>query len=176
MTTTLMILAGCKGAGKSSLLDMAYRQNIALFGADCAALLQAHNPGRYPEQKIFIDALNWQTHFQGRHIPSLRELPTLPPTMIIHLDLYRLLTTMAWRISEDGASLSHLKIRIPRSDTDLLNIAHNDAHGPEVYGLCPRWSEFRPDQAQAQMRVLRQPPPQMDKLGLAGPGHHCPIG
>lgn len=57
MTSTLMILAGSKAAGKSSLIDMAYRQNIALFGPDCAALFRAHNPDRFPKQKIFIDAL-----------------------------------------------------------------------------------------------------------------------
>lgn len=88
----LFVLAGCRAAGKTTLLAHALRNRIPIFGKQCDAYFQATNiPSAFPEwafrpQQI-LDRGFW---FSEGDISFLARVDELPQHVVIHIDLLSL--------------------------------------------------------------------------------------
>lgn len=90
--STLLIVAGSCGSGKSTILRAAYQQNLPLFGAEEAETFASTN--RDPsgmEFDDFSEALSRQSFFQASHLKRLNREADLPASVLMHLDLYQIL-------------------------------------------------------------------------------------
>ena len=131
--STLFLVAGPCGSGKSSVIKTAVQADLALFGDDLRAEFRgsvSDRSGR--EYDDYSLALKRQSCFQASHVKRLSRESTLPSGLLLHLDLYQILRGIDasyWpkglkrkvqRCSDDSDVLSK------RSFEDLLKPRQND--------------------------------------------------
>ena len=131
--STLFLVAGPCGSGKSSVIKTAVQADLALFGDDLRAEFRGavlDRSGR--EYDDYSLALKRQSCFQASHVKRLSRESTLPSGLLLHLDLYQILRGIDasyWpkglkrkvqRCSDDSNGLSK------RSFEDLLKPRQND--------------------------------------------------
>lgn len=90
---TLLILAGCSAAGKSTLLKAALEARLPIFGEVADPLFRTLSiPSRLPESRLsFEQTLAERTWFQAIHLSALDALPVLPDVVVLHVDLLNVL-------------------------------------------------------------------------------------
>ena len=131
--STLFLVAGPCGSGKSSVIKTAVQADLALFGDDLRAEFRGAVSDRSGcEVDDYSLALKRQSCFQASHVKRLSREPTLPSGLLLHLDLYQILRGIDasyWpkglkrkvqRCSDDSDGLSK------RSFEDLLKPRQND--------------------------------------------------
>jgi len=93
---TLLILAGCSAAGKSTLLKAALELQLPIFGEAADPLFQTLSvPSRFPESLLsFEQTLAERTWFQAIHLNALDALPELPEVVVLHVDLLNVLALL----------------------------------------------------------------------------------
>jgi hypothetical protein len=92
--STLMILAGCRAVGKSTLCSDAVRLGLPLFGLALQPLFaRTQLPPSYPEWQLSFNQLQAaQTWFSDANLNDLSALTRLPEQVVLHMDLLSLLT------------------------------------------------------------------------------------
>ena len=89
---TLMIIAGPCGSGKTTLLQAAYKEKLPLFGADFVECFRKSCRDRsYKEHDDFKTAWRKRSFFQASHLKLLARQASLPPFVLLHVDLYQVL-------------------------------------------------------------------------------------
>lgn len=90
---TLLVLAGYPGVGKSTLLGVALRRRLPLFGEEFDPAFQTTRlPPRLPEHTLgseeILAAGAW---FTDHNLPFLLDLADLPACVVMHIDLLALI-------------------------------------------------------------------------------------
>lgn len=129
--SVLLVLAGGKGTGKSTLLNHALDTRLPLFGAGSDAVFQAFSvPGTASEFALSPqEVLKRNTWASGPHLPYLAALAAPPQTLLVHLDLMNFcrLKRREWEsLASADANLLHMtrsrQARIfGRYDTIVVN-------------------------------------------------------
>ena len=85
---TLFIVAGCAGAGKSTIIRSAYLLDIPLFGDDFhQKFLTTCRSPNFEELKKYSEARQYGSIFQARHLTNLERDPSPPDSLLLHVDL-----------------------------------------------------------------------------------------
>ena len=85
---TLFIVAGCAGAGKSTIIRSAYLLDIPLFGDDYhKKFLTTCRTQNFEELKKYSEARQYGSIFQARHLTNLERDPSPPNSLLLHVDL-----------------------------------------------------------------------------------------
>ena len=95
---TLFIIAGCPGAGKSTIVRSAYQLDIPLFGEEFhqQLLSTCRSPG-FVEYDSYSDAIQYGSIFQARHLKNLRREPSPPNCLLLHIDLKGVIKFIGYR-------------------------------------------------------------------------------
>lgn len=95
--STLLILAGCSAAGKTTLLRTALESGLAIFGPEADPLFRTLSvPSLMPEDRLsFEQTLAERTWFQAIHLRALDALPALPDVVVLHVDLLNVLAQLS---------------------------------------------------------------------------------
>lgn len=95
---TLFIIAGCPGAGKSTIVRSAYQLDIPLFGEEFHQqfLSTCRSPG-FVEYDSYSDAIQYGSIFQARHLKNLRREPSPPNCLLLHIDLKGVIEFLGYR-------------------------------------------------------------------------------
>jgi len=117
--STLMVLAGAKGTGKSVLLNYALKNGIPLFGAEFDQTFQAFStPGTEFEFRLSpLEVVNLKTWASGPHLPFFAQAPQPPNTLLVHLDLMNFCSfkVRSWaQLGSPDSNLFHMQ-RNPQS-------------------------------------------------------------
>ena len=90
--STLFLVAGPCGSGKSSVIKTAVEADLALFGDELRAEFRESVLDRSDcEVDDYSLALQRQSCFQASHVKRLSRESTLPSCLLLHLDLYQIL-------------------------------------------------------------------------------------
>ena len=85
---TLFIVAGCAGAGKSTIIRTSHLLNLPLFGDDFhQKFRETCTSPNFDEYKGYSDAKKYGSIFQARHIARLERDSSPPDTLLLHIDL-----------------------------------------------------------------------------------------
>ena len=85
---TLFIVAGCAGAGKSTIIRTSHLLNLPLFGDDFhQKFRETCTSPNFDEYKCYSDAKKFGSIFQARHIARLERDSSPPDTLLLHIDL-----------------------------------------------------------------------------------------
>lgn len=92
-TKKILLFAGYSSSGKSSLLARCLMNRLPLFGADFDGEFQRiRTHPHLPESTLsFEQTLACDTWFSGFHLRQLQSLPSLPETVVVHVDITELL-------------------------------------------------------------------------------------
>jgi len=90
--STLFLVAGPCGSGKSSVIKTAVQADLPLFGEKLRAAFRGSISDRSGcEVDDYILALSRHSCFQASHVKRLSRESTLPSALLLHLDLYQIL-------------------------------------------------------------------------------------
>lgn len=121
---TLFIVAGCAGAGKSTIIRSAYLLDIPLFGEDFhQKFLTTCRSPNFEELKKYSEAREHGSIFQARHLTNLERDPSPPDSLLLHVDLkgvVRLLGHTA-ASNRDKKRIEEATNNPPISKTKMLN-------------------------------------------------------
>ena len=94
---TLFIVAGCPGAGKSTIIRSAYQLDIPLFGEEFhEKFLTTCKSPKYVEYDKYSDAKQFGSIFQARHLKNLKRDPSPPKCLLLHIDLKGVIKWLAY--------------------------------------------------------------------------------
>ena len=115
---TLFIVAGCAGAGKSTIIRSAYLLDLPLFGSDFHhKFRKTCTTPNFDECKGYSDAIKYGSIFQARHLTRLELDPSPPETLLIHIDLKGVVK----RLGYDAATNSDRKRIKKRTTAPITN-------------------------------------------------------
>jgi hypothetical protein len=84
----LFIVAGCAGAGKSTIIRTSHLLNLPLFGNDFhQKFRETCTSPNFDEYKGYTDAKKYGSIFQARHLTRLEQDSSPPDTLLLHIDL-----------------------------------------------------------------------------------------
>ena len=90
--STLFLVAGPCGSGKSSVIKTAVRSDFPLFGEEFRAAFHGSVSDRSgSEVDDYSLAVKQHSCFQASHVKRLSRESTLPSGLLLHLDLYQIL-------------------------------------------------------------------------------------
>ena len=131
--STLFLVAGPCGSGKSSVIKTAVQADLPLFGNDLRAEFRRSVSDRSGcEVDDYSLALKRHSCFQASHVKRLSRESTLPPCLLLHLDLYQILRGIDVSYWPRGLKRKAQRLRdasdpLPkRSFEDLLKPRQND--------------------------------------------------
>ena len=131
--STLFLVAGPCGSGKSSVIKTAVRSDLPLFGEEFRAAFHGSVSDRSgSEVDDYSLALKQHSCFQASHVKRLSRESTLPPSLLLHLDLYQILRGIDasyWPrgLKRKAQRLGDASDPLPkRSFEDLLKPRQND--------------------------------------------------
>ena len=117
---TCLIIAGCSGAGKSTIVKYSHDLDIKLYGKEFHEDFKKTRNG-WPHQEFddYIEAIKHGSTFEGRHIRELNEEKSPPKHILIHVDLKLLISTLGYYAASENnkrkiTSLS--KVPIPKKN------------------------------------------------------------
>lgn len=117
---TCLVIAGCSGAGKSTIVKYSHDLDIKLYGKEFHEdFKKTRNSWPHQEFDDYIEAIKHGSTFEGRHIRELNEEKSPPKHILIHVDLKLLISTLGYYAASENyqkeiASLS--KIPIPKKN------------------------------------------------------------
>ena len=84
----MFIVAGCAGAGKSTIIRTSHLLNLPLFGNDFhQKFRETCTSPNFDEYKGYTDAKKYGSIFQARHLTRLEQDSSPPDTLLLHIDL-----------------------------------------------------------------------------------------
>ena len=94
---TCLIMAGCSGAGKSSIVKYSHALDVKLFGDELHEDFK-RTKGGDPHQEFddYTEAIKNGATFEGRHIKDLSNEKTPPKHILMHLDLKLLIHKLGY--------------------------------------------------------------------------------
>lgn len=123
-------MAGCAGAGKSTIIQSSYKMDLPLFGEKFhAKFRQTCNSPDYQEYDDFQDAIENQSIFQARHINELLKISYPPHCLLLHIDLKHVAHTLGYR-----AATKTDQIKIKKS-TDIPTSSSKKRLKPRICDL-----------------------------------------
>lgn len=95
---TCFLVAGFRGAGKSTIIKTSHALNIHLFGDTYHEKFRSTGEKNLQgESDDFDTALQIGANFQGRHIRNLSKEASLPKTLLIQVDLHLLINKLGYK-------------------------------------------------------------------------------
>ena len=94
---TCLIIAGCSGAGKSTIVKHSHSLDIKLYGKEFHEDFKKTRNG-WPHQEFedYIEAIKHGSTFEGRHIRELNHEKSPPKQILIHVDLKLLIRKLGY--------------------------------------------------------------------------------
>ena len=126
---TCLIIAGCSGAGKSTIIKHCHSLDIRLYGKDFHEDFKKTRNG-FPHQEFddYIEAIKHGSTFEGRHIRELNNEKLPPKHVLIHVDLKLLISTLGYYAA---SKYDQKKIR----SISKLPIPKQQRENPEICDL-----------------------------------------
>nr|WP_115093486.1 hypothetical protein [Synechococcus sp. UW106] len=99
---TCLIIAGCSGAGKSTIVKHSHTFDVKLYGKKFHEDFKKTRSG-YPHQEFdkYKEALKNGSTFEGRHINNLKNEKDPPKTILMHVDLKLLIAALGQTAASD---------------------------------------------------------------------------
>ena len=99
---TCFIIAGCSGAGKSTIVKHSHALDVKLYGKEFHEDFKKTRSG-YPHQEFdkYKEALKNGSTFEGRHINNLKDEKDPPKTILMHVDLKLLIHALGQTAASD---------------------------------------------------------------------------
>ena len=100
---TCFIIAGCSGAGKSTIVKHSHALDVKLFGKEFHEDFKKTRSGS-PHQEFdkYSDAIRNGSTFEGRHIKNLKDEKDPPKHILMHVDLKLLIRTLGHRAASEN--------------------------------------------------------------------------
>ena len=120
---TLFIVAGCPGAGKSTVIKSAYILDIPIFGDDFHEkfLTTCRSPG-FEEYEKYTDAKKYGSIFQARHLINLKKDPSPPDSLLLHVDLKGVVKTLGYATADqDKQKQIKRKLNSPNTENKIID-------------------------------------------------------
>ena len=120
---TLFIVAGCPGAGKSTVIKSAYILDIPIFGNDFHEkfLTTCRSPG-FEEYEKYTDAKKYGSIFQARHLINLKKDPSPPDSLLLHVDLKGVVKTLGHATADqDKQKQIKRKLNLPNTENKIID-------------------------------------------------------
>ena len=126
---TCLIMAGCSGAGKSTIVKYSHALDVALFSEEFhEEFKQTRGGNPHREFDKYTDAIANGSTFEGRHIKELNNEKDPPKHILMHLDLKLLIHKLGY------SAASRSDKRAIESVTDLPTPKKNKSN-PEICDL-----------------------------------------
>ena len=99
---TCFIIAGCSGAGKSTIVKHSHALDVKLYGKEFHEDFKKTRSG-YPHQEFdkYKEALKNGSTFEGRHINNLKNEKDPPKIILMHVDLKLLIHALGQTAASD---------------------------------------------------------------------------
>ena len=120
---TLFLVAGCPGAGKSTVIKSAYIFDIPIFGNDFHEkfLTTCRSPG-YEEYEKYADVKTYGSIFQTRHLINLKKDPSPPDSLLLHVDLKGVVKTLGHATADqDKQKQIKRKLNVPNTENKIID-------------------------------------------------------
>ena len=99
---TCFIIAGCSGAGKSTIVKHSHALDVKLYGQKFHEEFKKTRSGSpHQEYDNYIEALKNGSTFEGRHINNLKNEKDPPKTILMHVDLKLLIGALGQTAASD---------------------------------------------------------------------------
>ena len=124
---TCLIIAGCAGVGKSTIVKHSHSLDIKLYGKEFHEDFKKTRNG-LPHQEFddYIEVIKHGSTFEGRHIRELSNEKSLPKHILMHVDLQLLISNLGYYAASENdqreiKSLS--KLPIPKKEEQIQKSA-----------------------------------------------------
>ena len=95
---TCFLVAGFRGAGKSTIITTSHALDIHLFGDTYHEKFRSTGEKNFQrESDDFTTAIQIGANFQGRHIHNLAKAASPPKTLLIQVDLHLLINKLGYK-------------------------------------------------------------------------------
>ena len=126
---TCLIIAGCSGAGKSTIVKYCHSLDIKLYGKEFHEDFKKTRNG-LPHQEFddYIEAIKHGSTFEGAHIKELNNEKSPPKHILIHVDLKLLIRKLGYYAAseiEQRDIKTLIKFPIPktnRANPEICNL------------------------------------------------------
>ena len=126
---TCLIIAGCAGVGKSTIVKHSHSLDIKLYGKEFHEDFKKTRNG-LPHQEFddYIEVIKHGSTFEGRHIRELSNEKSLPKHILMHVDLQLLISNLGYYAASENdqreiKSLSKLPIpKKRRANSEICDL------------------------------------------------------